>query len=122
MGGYGSTRWNDHYRKTTVEECLCLSVFKLKRDNILQADFHQFGSWRWTNTYTKKEVASIGYEINTQEKTSWLKLNYTTTDYWGKKTDVDYPVILKKLECGFGGYRWSLFARSLLTILSVGRL
>ena len=66
MGGYGSTRWNDHYKKTTVEECLCLSVFELNHANLLQADSHKLGSWRWTNKFTKDEVASIGYEINTQ--------------------------------------------------------
>ena len=96
MGGYGSTRWNDHYKKTTVEECLCLSVFELKHANLLQADFHKFGSWRWSNTYSKKEVASISYEINTQGKIPWLNINYTTTDYWGKKTPVNHPILLKK--------------------------
>ena len=35
MGGYFSTRWNDHVRKLTVEECLNLSIFELKRDQLL---------------------------------------------------------------------------------------
>ena len=34
MGGHGSTRWGEHDKKVTVEDCRVLSVFRLARQGI----------------------------------------------------------------------------------------
>ncbi len=41
MGGYGSTRWNGYERKTTVEECLVLSISDLGRNGISQTELKE---------------------------------------------------------------------------------
>lgn len=106
MGGYGSSRWGYHIKKNTVEDCLQLSVASLKRDQVLQNNFRKLGSWHWVSTFTKKKRASISYEINTYDVAGWLRLYYTTTDFWGEKTDLDYRVQLQTSPCNFGGVRW----------------
>ena len=111
MGGYGSTRWSWHTKKTTVEECRKLSVFDFGRDGLLDQDIHHSGAWIWRNVHTGESVASLGYELNTQESTRWLRLYYTITDWQGDKSGHDYKIHLQTTRPLFGGLRWWFTSR-----------
>ncbi|MCL4872008.1 MAG: hypothetical protein KJ063_23860 [Anaerolineae bacterium] len=106
MGGYGSTRWNFHTKKETVEDCRALSISDLKREGVLQAGVERSGSWIWRNAYTNEYRASIGYELNTLGRFPYLRLHYTITRWDGNKRDMDYHVRLETTPCNYGGVRW----------------
>ena len=104
MGGYGSTRWNLHTRKCTVEECLSLDTSRWSEERILQPEAVCSGWWRWLNRYTGETTSTIGYEVNTTEYGNCrVRLDYTV-----KKTQerVDYLVRLQTTRPYFGGQRW----------------
>ncbi len=107
MGGYGSTRWDCHTKKETVEDCLQLSIFSFKRDGLLKPDTQRAGRWVWKNSFTGKTRATINYQMQTGAKIPRLHLSYRVTRYGGKEgQDVDYWVLLHKMPCHFGGVRW----------------
>ena len=106
MGGYGSTRWNWHSKKETVEDCRVLSIFDLNREDVLESDARKLGGWTWSNAYTGKRTARIGYEMNTLEKVNYFRVYYTITSWTGEKNDYDYRIPLQKTKCNFGGVRW----------------
>src|SRR5215211_7877455 len=71
MGGYGSTRWNSHSKKYTVEDGY---VLKMK---IIHASLRT----RWSGTITwsrnEEKVASIDYQVVTAEnEPSAIRLIY----------------------------------------------
>lgn len=107
MGGYGSTRWRWHDKKHTTDDCRHLSIFDLKRENLLIPGRVRSGSWVWSNRLTGERRSSIGYELNLKDGASFLRLHYTQTSGWtGEKTDVDYSVPIVKTPCNFGGHRF----------------
>jgi len=114
MGGPGSTRWGGHVPKTTVEDCLTLSMAAV-------ADCDGFREWvpwsgeiTWTNVRTGEETATIGTVFRPlPEGTKWdgrLRLKYTITrpQYGGEDevTEIDYWIDLETTPCNFGGERW----------------
>ena len=107
MGGYGSTRWRGHYKKDTIDDCLSLSIYELKRDELLVPGQFRLGSWVWRNTYSQEKRASVNYELSLRNGASYLRLYYTQTSAWTQeKTDVDYKVPIVTAPCNFGGYRY----------------
>ena len=107
MGGSGSTRWQMHSKKHTTDDCRSLSIFNLKRENLLMPGRVRSGSWVWSNQYTGEERASIGYELSLKEGASYLRLYYTHTSVWANnKTDLDYKVSIVTTSCHFGGLRY----------------
>ena len=107
MGGYGSTRWNWHSKKYTTEDCRSLSIFRLKRENLLASGCVRSGSWAWSNSFTGEERSSVGYELNLKSGASFLRLHYTHTSGWtNEKTDVDYQIPIVTTPCHFGGHRY----------------
>lgn len=106
MGGYGSTRWRWHSKKYTTDNCRNISIFELKRDKLLQPDQIRSGRWVWRNAYSGEEQASVGYELNTNRPSAYLRLQYTNTSWSGEKTELDYRVRMQTTACHFGGYRW----------------
>lgn len=107
MGGYGSSRWQMHSKKYTTDDCRSLSIFHLKRDNLLIPGRVRSGSWVWSNQYTGEKRASIGYELTLKEGASYLRLYYTHTSAWtNNKTDLDYRVSIVTTPCHFGGLRY----------------
>ena len=106
MGGYGSTRWNFHFKKETVEGCWMLSIFDFKRNGLLKPDSYRAGRWVWTNNLTKKQSADLGYELDTRDTRPTLRLFYTVSRWNGPRRDLDYRVFLQRTPCHFGGERW----------------
>jgi hypothetical protein len=111
MGGYGSTRWGWHTKKETVENCLELSVFRVVGPIIPDHVFADRQAWGgslvWTNTYTKQQTASMGYELYFQPDGGaklWLK--YQSTFPNGEKRDSHYLIRLVTTAPHFGGVRW----------------
>lgn len=106
MGGYGSSRWAWHTKKSTVEDCWELSVFALRREGVLAMDSRKYGRWIWSNVHTGKPAGSLGYELNTLGNHSYYRVFYTITRWNGEKQDFDYRIRLQTTPCNFGGYRW----------------
>lgn len=101
MGGYGSTRWNWHNKRTAVEDCRKLP-FRVFKKNL-------FIGWRGQITWSRNgEVFStIGYRVNgAGESPSSLRLIYTIARVNGEKQDVDYPIRLTTTPLPWGGLRY----------------
>ena len=114
MGGPGSTRWGTYTPKTTVEECLTLSMGVVGQFEGLQERTPWWGTIKWTKVRTGEETARIGYAFYPLgEGYEWdgrLRLKYTITrsQFGGEdeKTDVEYGINLETTPCNFGGERW----------------
>ena len=108
MGGSGSTRWGNHVKKTTVEECRSLDLKDFYRKGALRWGVRWSGSSTWTNSLTGAKLASIGVALDTTDQARpWLRLSYTITDReTGEKADYDYRVPLTFAPLPFGGGRW----------------
>lgn len=106
MGGYGSTRWSWHTKKHTVEDCRALSIFDFKREGVLEPEVRRLGSWVWRNAHSGKRTASLGYELNTLDDRSYLRVYYTITRWNRDKEEYDYRIPLVTTSCHFGGFRW----------------
>ncbi len=104
MGGFGSGRSLGTSKKDSVEDCNVLNVDKLARDRILYPGLHTFGTLTWTDSLTREEVSSCGYEVNTLGLyASWFRIIYTLTQT-GEKSDC--TILLTTTRPHFGGFRW----------------
>lgn len=114
MGGLGSTRWGGHVKKTTVEQCLTLSMDVVGEFEGLQEREPWRGTITWTKVRTGEETANIRYRFWPQGGASrWdgklvLKYKITRSQYGGEDelTEVDYGIDLETTPCNFGGERW----------------
>ena len=105
MGGPGSGRYWDR-KRTTVEDCLTLEINRLVREGLVRPWIS--GSRVWTNTFTGKRTASVGYQVEPVEGDDLiLRLLYTPT-IRGEKREVDPPIYLTTTRLHFGGVRWWL--------------
>ena len=101
MGGYGSTRWNSHYKKLAVEDCRKLPFSIIKK--------HLNVGWGSQITWSRngEKIASIGYQVNgADEYPSSILLNYTITKADKEKIDYKYPVNLTTTPLPWGGSRY----------------
>src|ERR1044071_7048420 len=98
MGGSGSTRWTFHWKKTTVEECLKLSVTELRR-----AYGKSVASWAGSvGIMTWSNGAQVAFLITDSDTGTLLKLNYTATTRGEKQ--VKAPTIhISTTACNYGG-------------------
>src|SRR5215208_4497198 len=104
MGGTGSGNYGG---KPMVEAALKLDLHRLIRNGSLRPGARVTGSLTWTDTYSGKQTASIGYEATMGEESGWVRLRYTTTNHWtGQRTDHDYTVQLATTPQPLGGRRW----------------
>ncbi len=62
MGGIGSTRWDGHIRKTTVEECLVLSVGDVLRSGVVSE--HKLTQMDWVERPSGNVLASVFYKLD----------------------------------------------------------
>lgn len=108
MGGFGSSRWGWHARKTTVEECCPLAISSFTRKGFIGPNIHQWGISWWQNAGTDEVTARIGWEMKTVEASGWLRLYYTITPRRDPENEraIDYRVPLETTEPHFGGLRW----------------
>lgn len=100
MGGYGSSRWFAHWKKTQVEDCSKLDIYSFK--SYLRPGY--VGVVRWYRG--QRETGSIGYTVFGDDKPTYLKFNYTITRYNDEKIDMAYPVQLTTTALTWGGVRY----------------
>ena len=104
MGGYGSTRWNLHWKKTTVEECkqLPISLFYKPIRHVLE---HPDEGWKgdinWS--YNGNPSGKIGYVVVLKNSIPEITLQYTVVKS-GK--EMDYPIRLTTTDLYWGDKRW----------------
>ena len=115
MGGLGSTRWNGHVKKTTVEQCLTLSMGAVADCEGFRKRVPWSGKVTWSNARTGEETATIGTAFRPLgEGYQWdgrLRLKYTITRPPGSdrdedKTEMEYGINLETTPCNLGGERW----------------
>lgn len=103
MGGYGSGRSGG---RPVIEDGLTLDINKLRRDNLIRSNSSRSGSLTWLETYSGREVATIGYSTSIGDDEGSLRLRYTTTRFGQEKIDSDYEIMLETAPQPFGGIRW----------------
>ncbi len=115
MGGPGSTRWGAHTPKTTVKDCLTLSMGAVADCEGFRERVPWAGEITWTNVRTGEETATIGTVFRPMgDGERWdgrLQLRYTITRPPGSDRDEDktrmrYWIDLETTPCNFGGERW----------------
>jgi hypothetical protein len=110
MGGFGSGRWGQHTKKTTVEQCLTLNIHRLIQAGLLrgltfvdgQPDTLPLssGTIDWT-TAAGTQRASAGYFTEVTADGLVLRLHYVTAGQ-----SVDLPIHLHTTRLPVGGRRW----------------
>lgn len=100
MGGYGSTRWALHTKKTTVEDCHKLTMSALTP--YLRAAGR--GSMSWTRG--GRPSGSISFAIIGNDHPEAIRLMYTLTDRAGIKTERDYTIQLTHTLTPWGARRY----------------
>ena len=96
MGGMNSGR-RDQGGKNTTEDCRALDVRYLQRNGLLSAG-HSFGL-DWTRIGNK--VASIQVRAEADR----LTLDYRHQRNGGEWKSVNYPVLIERTSCNYGGSR-----------------
>jgi hypothetical protein len=104
MGAPGSTRWNNHIKKCTVEDCLFLDINKLSSDRIVLEGINTFGILIFRKAKSDQVVSSVGYEINTLNFSSLFIILFYTILNTGQK--IDSVIHLDHIEQYFGGVRF----------------
>ncbi len=102
MGGYGSTRWYWHNKKTAVEDCRRLPMKTIHA-------FIRRGGWSGTLSWSrgKEPMGNISYRVIRNDDLITMRLIYTITRHdTGEKTDFDYPVRLSTTPLPWGGLRF----------------
>jgi hypothetical protein len=103
MGGFGSTRWGSHSKRTAVEEGLTLDLASMARAGC----FVPWYSGRTTWSRGERQTASIGYTVRPEGEGLLLLLRHTWTP-WGAEEarEVELPVRLEQQPMRFGRVRW----------------
>ena len=96
MGGYGSTRWDWHQKKTVIENCLAISTTYLRKEGLLNLDCETKGAFYW-----RDRNSSVGFSLLWRKEKPLLQLRYTASE---ESVDVVYPMIATYPY--FGGVRW----------------
>jgi len=83
MGGYFSTRWNQHRKKYTVEQSRTIDIAHLHKTGWLERDTLKqrgigSGNLSWFNTRTNEKTANIDIRIDTTSDNPHMRLIYTT--------------------------------------------
>ena len=101
MGGYGSTRWNGHVKKTAVEECLVIDISELTCEGV----FREGGAWGekwWKDRRTGEKNASVSFGVKVTDSTSGcIQLTYALD---GER--VRDRIVLTTTRPYFGGLRY----------------
>lgn len=113
MGGFGSTRWRQHTKKWTTDDCQTISVFDLRRQNLLTPSQMWGGSWYWRDACSGRERGSINFELNLQIVPAYIQLHYFQVTENGERKMLRYPVRMQKSACHYGGERWWFICPSL---------
>lgn len=101
MGGYGSSRWHGHSKKTAVEDCLVLPTEPIKKS--LANGPGRSGTVTWSRN--DERFAWIGYSTEPAEDGLAVRLSYCKT-IGELKTPVDYSIRVISVPVHLGGSRW----------------
>ena len=88
------------FSKPTVEDFLCISIFRLHHEGVLCAGWS--GDWIWQNSGANDEVARIGCCSNGHS----LCLNYKARHRGEEWEHIEETVLLSKTRPHFGGERF----------------
>jgi hypothetical protein len=99
MGGIFSTRWDEHRKAITVEECRELDLGLLAREGAFQ---HRYpGTVHWSRG--QEVISSIAFLVLPASKGLLLMLDYR----FGQSAEpIKVPVALETMALHFGGVRW----------------
>lgn len=100
MGGFGSG-WQ-RSKRTTVEDCLPLTLSQMLQQNALTPGKRSAGSWSWYRHGEEERYAFIGYDADLSDfEDAWLRLDYRVNGL-----PVRDLISLTTSEPNFGGARW----------------
>jgi hypothetical protein len=98
MGGYGSTRWNTHIPKRTVESSLKLSIFDAFKQSVQLKDTNRRGGFLiWKRG--EKTIASMRYALDLDD--ALLVLEFSANGQ-----PVHLAIELTTTPCRYGGVRY----------------
>jgi hypothetical protein len=101
MGGFGSGKWMDVYRrKISVEQCMSISVKFLRVNGLLEAG--RAGEIFWTDP-SNKETGRAVIEVVSSGDGDITSLRLKTG---GIVTGQEYFIELERMACRFGGVRY----------------
>lgn len=86
------------YKKATVEDCLSVSVYFLKKHKYFASSF-ACGSITWLKNGNK--LGSVAFSVNTVQK--YVEFHYSQTE---EQKERSYRVGLETTNCNFGGVRY----------------
>ena len=101
MGGYGSTRWHGHMKKTAVEECLVIDISELKSEGV----FRDGGAWGekwWKDRGTGEKNASVSFVVRVTDGAS----GYVEFFYLIDGETIRDRILLTTTHPFFGGVRY----------------
>lgn len=113
--------------KIIAENCLSISIFKLKKWGYLGKGSFSSGTITWTNSRGKKD--NISFVLNmTNEADMFVEFNYKTRNSWSngewKEISHKYPIVMS--GCNYGGVRYwfqcSVYNRGVYCGRRVGKL
>ena len=99
MGGPGSTRWRDHEKATTVEQCLAIDLGTLKRQGALKGAPHVV---RWRDLYSGEVLGYAGIRRTLPIEGDALLVGFELPN----KKDIIQRIELTSTLPHFGGERW----------------
>ena len=104
MGGDGSTRWDGHFRKTTVEECLSFSIGDLL---IGDGSENRLNNVTWTDSATGDTFAVMFFSLDLRNP-EWPSFwTVTSRKIGGVLQTVERRIGLASTQCNrYGGVRW----------------
>lgn len=100
MGGYGSTRWGWHSKKTQVEECHKLTIYAIKP--YLHPGWG--GTFRWKRG--EQDAGNISYRVQGSDSPHEIRLIYTIGAQTANPVSYDYPVQLVTSRLSWGKERY----------------
>lgn len=101
MGGYGSTRWNHHYRQHTTNESFSFDLAKVNIKARMQADERTAYLYQWTSRGKPSGSMAVLYHPDTLE----IVFKFQTSK--GDETrDILQRVTLETMPLHFGGVRY----------------
>jgi len=107
MGGFGSGKWSDVYRrKTTVDLCNEISAKALKEKGFFDASVTGFIEWKNPSGVVVNRVdieSSISVDI---DKTSFLMVRSEVLSTESVKRHIEQRVELIRWPCNYGGFRY----------------
>lgn len=96
-----------HGWRPELESALCLNLPRLLKQRLLVPGCIKSGSLHWTNSYTKQEVASVGFRAELHDTSGTLVLNYRA-----EGQPEECAIRLSSIPNHYGGRNWFMHCPS----------